>query len=96
MALPCVVPREWISPPDHDTADGELLEEDEDDERSAMLRQEQRRSHSFHGAGGDDGQEHWEERDAGTPGSVGSGNGRASVRDTAGRKLPTSERAPAP
>src|SRR5436190_15533752 len=42
VALPCVVPREWISPPDFDTADGELLEEDEDqdrvDERSRILR----------------------------------------------------------
>ncbi|KAK8156947.1 PPPDE putative peptidase domain-containing protein [Phyllosticta citribraziliensis] len=38
VALPCVVPREWIAPPDHDTADGELLDEDEHDERAAMLR----------------------------------------------------------
>lgn len=39
IALPCVVPREWISPPDQDTADGELLDESEEDERSSMLRQ---------------------------------------------------------
>jgi endonuclease III-like uncharacterized protein len=39
-----VVPREWIAPPDHDTADGELLEEDEEDESVSMLRQDTRRS----------------------------------------------------
>ncbi|KAK8250293.1 PPPDE putative peptidase domain-containing protein [Phyllosticta capitalensis] len=38
VALPCVVPREWIAPPDHDTADGELVDDDEQDERAAMLR----------------------------------------------------------
>lgn len=40
LALPCVVPREWISPPDHETADGALVEneeEDEHDERASML-----------------------------------------------------------
>lgn len=46
VAFPCVVPRDWISPPDHDTADGELLEEDDDDERSSMLQHEAR---TFHG-----------------------------------------------
>jgi deubiquitinase DESI2 len=39
LALPCVVPKDWIAPPDHDTADGELLDDEytEEDERSAML-----------------------------------------------------------
>lgn len=46
VAFPCVVPRAWVLPPDHDTADGELLEEDDDDERSSMLRPEAR---TFHG-----------------------------------------------
>ncbi|KAI5369207.1 putative PPPDE peptidase domain-containing protein [Septoria linicola] len=32
LALPCVVPREWISPPDVDTAEGELLAEDDEEE----------------------------------------------------------------
>lgn len=46
IALPCVVPREWLAPPDHDTADGELLDEDDEDsydERASFLRSEQRR-----------------------------------------------------
>ena len=37
VALPCVVPRDWIEPPDHEGVDGELLSDDrhgehEDDE----------------------------------------------------------------
>lgn len=31
------MPREWIAPPDYDTADGELLDEDFD-ERTSMLQ----------------------------------------------------------
>jgi hypothetical protein len=39
VALPCVVPRGWIDPPDYDAADGELVAEDDPaDERSRMLR----------------------------------------------------------
>lgn len=49
IALPCVVPREWVSPPDHDNADGELVE-DEEDERTSMLRVGYHRArNSFHG-----------------------------------------------
>ena len=51
IALPCVVPREWIAPPDADTMDGELLgenNEDDGDERTSMLRQDyQRARNSF-------------------------------------------------
>lgn len=48
VALPCVVPRDWISPPEYDTVDGELLddeheENEEYDEQSHMLRTEQHR-----------------------------------------------------
>lgn len=44
LALPCVVPKEWCSPPDFETAEGELLDEDEPDgEDAAMLAGEQRR-----------------------------------------------------
>jgi len=40
VALPCVVPREWVEPPAYDTADGELVDDEEDatDERAQMLR----------------------------------------------------------
>lgn len=40
VALPCVVPREWVQPPPADIADGELVDEDEEDdgdESSHML-----------------------------------------------------------
>ena len=41
LVLPCIVPKEWISSPDCDTVDGELLvedvDDDEEDENAAML-----------------------------------------------------------
>lgn len=45
LALPCMVPSEWVSPPDHETAEGELVdeEEEEDDERAGMLVSDRRR-----------------------------------------------------
>ena len=50
LALPCVVPKEWIAPPECDTAEGELLDEDdgdedESDEGAAMLGRERRTKH---------------------------------------------------
>lgn len=91
VALPCVVPRDWISPPDHDTADGELLEEDEDedDERSSMLRYEARTFHgNFMDSGGDDRSSDRDRRRG--------PSGSSSIKDNDGRKLPASERAPPP
>lgn len=40
VALPCIVPRDWIEPPEYDTQGGDLLDDDDDnsDERSRMLR----------------------------------------------------------
>lgn len=39
VALPCIVPRDWIEPPEYDTQGGDLLDdEDNSDERSRMLR----------------------------------------------------------
>lgn len=39
VALPCIVPRDWIEPPEYDTQGGDLLDEDDNlDERSRMLR----------------------------------------------------------
>lgn len=39
VALPCIVPRDWIEPPEYDTQGGDLLDDDEhSDERSRMLR----------------------------------------------------------
>ncbi|CAN8099107.1 unnamed protein product [Discula destructiva] len=39
VALPCIVPRDWIEPPEYETQGGDLLEDDSSsDERSRMLR----------------------------------------------------------
>lgn len=83
VALPCMVPKEWVSPPDFETADGELLEEGEDeegdderDERAGMLESYRRRE-------GD-------ARDDTPPPRV------VAVKDTSGRNMPAAERAPLP
>lgn len=96
LALPCVVPREWISPPDHDTADGELVDEDEDeDENAAMLRSDQRRRRREETAGSSSEDSGASDRrivsrdDTPPPRLV-------SVRDTSGREMPVAERAPMP
>ncbi|KAL9632071.1 MAG: hypothetical protein Q9164_005539 [Protoblastenia rupestris] len=93
VALPCVVPREWIEPPDHDTADGELLLEDED-ERTAMLRQEYRRASSERGNQVGTGHGGWESEDEDREGW--KGKGKELPKDTDGRDIPASERAPPP
>ena len=94
VALPCVVPKEWIAPPDFETADGELMDDEERNEsheRSGMLRDMdtslQRRSVEF---SRDDEWDSEEERRQG-----GSGKGKGKVRDTSGRVVPPAERAPA-
>ncbi|KAF2182170.1 DUF862-domain-containing protein [Zopfia rhizophila CBS 207.26] len=109
VALPCVVPREWIAPPDHDTADGELLDEDFEDERSSILRSERRQR--FRPS--QDDQENWDSQmDWISSSSSGGGSGSSrghhfetrrtdaprlvSVKDTSGREMPPSERAPLP
>ena len=94
VALPCVVPRDWIEAPDFQSAEGELLEEDEaGDERSRMLRRsdeqprlvdQPRRSMG--------GESEWDSEDERRRG--GSGKGKGKARDSAGRALPASERAP--
>jgi hypothetical protein len=96
VALPCVVPREWIAPPDFDTADGELLDEDDADERSRMLRDRSNRRHSFEDwrTGDQITDDEWDSEDERRHG--GSGKGKAPLRDTSGRVVPASERAPLP
>ncbi|KAF2002787.1 DUF862-domain-containing protein [Amniculicola lignicola CBS 123094] len=109
VALPCVVPREWIAPPDHDTADGELLDEDFEDERSSMLRHDERRRRRSL-------EEAQERQDAAgrISSSSSSGGSRGgprgpqryssrddvprlvSVKDSSSRDMPAAERAPLP
>lgn len=90
VALPCVVPREWIEPPEYETADGELLDEDGEaaNESSRMLSQSKPHFLS-EGGNSDDEWDSEEERRRG-----GSGKGKRVVRDSSGRNLPAAERAP--
>jgi hypothetical protein len=97
VALPCVVPKEWIAPPDFDSADGELLGEDEQDshERSRMLSDTDtsHQRHSFNdGRVIDLMDDEWDSEEERRQG--GSGKGKAPVRDTSGRVVPPAERAP--
>ncbi|KAF2761547.1 DUF862-domain-containing protein [Pseudovirgaria hyperparasitica] len=82
VALPCVVPKEWIAPPDHETAEGELLDE-EDDESAAMLRRHRAdvEHHAY-----DDISRH--------RGSIDRMESRNEGLDTSGRPMPPAERAP--
>lgn len=94
VALPCVVPRGWVAPPDADTADGELVEED--DERAGMLRREDQRETQ---AVSDGEQRLWEvemDRISQYSRRESVASTEHSIRDTSGRKLPSSERAPLP
>ncbi|KAJ4296056.1 hypothetical protein N0V88_004758 [Collariella sp. IMI 366227] len=100
VALPCVVPRDWVQVPDFEMADGELLDEDEDSddhhghERARMLRSSDELPRLV---GHDEGRETRfgrESEDDWRAGESGQGKGKAPVRDSAGRTLPPSERAP--
>ena len=100
VALPCVVPRDWLEPPDYDTADGELLDEDDHaDERSRMLRSSSEQPRLV-GHSSDDGTlgfadgSDWDSEEERQHGGSGKGKGKAPVRDAAGRQLPASETAP--
>lgn len=97
VALPCVVPRDWIAPPEYDTADGQLLEDDEGDdahEGSRMLKQSPQRFHSDPGQDRPNENDGWDSEEERRHG--GSGKGKKAVRDEDGRQLPAAERAPQP
>jgi hypothetical protein len=99
VALPCVVPKEWIAPPDFETADGELVDEDDrsdSNERSRMLSDmdSSRERHSLDDRVRDEvaSDEEWDSEEERRQG--GSGKGKAPIRDTSGRVVPPAERAP--
>lgn len=99
VALPCVVPKEWIAPPDFDTADGELVDEDEHDsshERSRMLTDTDRSNqrYSFGDGNGAAEEDEWDSEEERRRGGSGKGKGKAPARDTSGRIVPPAERAP--
>ncbi|KAI5868252.1 DUF862-domain-containing protein [Durotheca rogersii] len=99
VALPCVVPRHWMEPPDFETADGELLRDDYDDdgfdahERTRMLRPENtRRLATVDSDEEGEGASGWNSEETYEPGRNNKGKGPA--RDSSGRTLPPAERAP--
>jgi hypothetical protein len=100
VALPCVVPKEWIAPPDFETADGELVEDDDhhnSNERSRMLgdTDTSHQRHSFDdGRGNVTEDDEWDSEEDRRQGRNGKGKGKAPIRDTSGRVVPRSERAP--
>ena len=87
VALPCVVPREWVQAPEYEGVDGELLGEEGEDvgeesgEEGSLLGSDRRRSQRRVG----------DEYEDGTPPAR-----VVTLRDTGGRVLPGSERAPVP
>ncbi|KAK5123053.1 hypothetical protein LTR85_003249 [Meristemomyces frigidus] len=109
LALPCMVPREWVCPPDHETADGELLDEEEEEgEEAAMLQSDRRRRDRDEWRRRQDGDCDGREGDEEVVGNSLAGGRRipsscstppprlVSVKDTSGREMPTAERAPRP
>lgn len=90
VALPCVVPRDWLEPPDFATAEGELVDdgdESEADEGTGFLRREDSYQRSLL----DDDVESVRLENSNKPQGKGKGT---SARDTSGRALPAAERAP--
>ncbi|KAI1846614.1 hypothetical protein JX265_009082 [Neoarthrinium moseri] len=91
VALPCVVPRDWLEPPDYATADGELVEDEDEfdaDEGTGFLRRENSYQRPL---AEDDGG-----RSRSGSGATPKGKGKATAtRDSSGRVLPPAERAPA-
>jgi hypothetical protein len=98
VALPCVVPKEWVEPPDHETADGELVEEageSEDDERRGESESEGRRERSEDSREGETAQMLRPQRKRKRSSVVKERETRTRARrDNSGRTLPASERAP--
>lgn len=86
VALPCMVPRQWIEPPEYEGADGELLDEDDGAHESAHMLRESRPNLVSGDPFADDGGS--EDHDASRRSS------RQSYRDSEGRQLPPSEMVP--
>lgn len=97
VALPCVVPKEWIAPPDFDSAEGALLDEDEhinSHENSRMLGNTDTSQRWSVDNGSRNFDEEWDSEEERRRGGNGKGKGKAPVRDTSGRVVPPADRAP--
>ncbi|PHH68983.1 hypothetical protein CDD82_151 [Ophiocordyceps australis] len=103
VALPCIVPDEWLEPPDYDTAEGALLgrgphdagDSNTDEQHHVLTQRHSRppspspsRSHLLADGTASQGNSDDEQQT-----HQASTRGR-QVRDSAGRRLPAAERAP--
>ena len=98
-----MVPREWINPPEFESQDGELVnEDDDDDERTAMLR---RQNNNMRAKVSEDEQLRWEEEMDRVSVRAGSSKNSSkcvkaprpiTLKNTSGRQMPSSERATLP
>lgn len=86
VAVPCVVPREWINPPDHETAEGELLEDEEEGESASFLQSDRRRKRLEEDRGPIGGRR----MDFSPPPRL------VNIKDTAGRDITVAERVSVP
>jgi len=94
IALPtCVLPLEWLAAPDAETAEGELVDDDAFDEETAMLES---RDNRHHDDGDGDYDDHDEYDNSNDGGSLDDMESFITVRDSTGRPVPGSERAPVP
>ncbi|KAF9766348.1 hypothetical protein IL306_001263 [Fusarium sp. DS 682] len=90
VALPCVVPRDWIEPPEYDTSEGALLDDyDNSNENSHMLKATH--PHLLLESNDSNEDDEWDSAEERRRG--GSGKGKQALRDSAGRRLPPAERA---
>lgn len=95
VALPCVVPKEWIAPPDFETAEGELLDDEDSHEHSRMLgNTDSSQRRSMDDCRDFDHELDWDSEEERRQGGNGKGKGKAPVRDTSGRVVPPADRAP--
>ncbi|KAI0889367.1 DUF862-domain-containing protein [Annulohypoxylon maeteangense] len=94
VALPCVVPRDWVEPPDFETAEGELLDDEgyNDNEGTRMLRQDHGRRLATAESDEEEEESDWDNEE--TRRNVRNGKGKGPAKDTSGRILPPAERAP--
>lgn len=93
-----MVPKEWIAPPDFDTADGELLDEDEHNDSHEGSRMLGNTDTSHQRWSVDNGsrsfEDEWSSEEERSRGGNGKGKGKAPVRDTSGRVVPPADIAP--
>lgn len=108
IALPCVVPREWVNAPDAETANGDLVAEEDEgqDERRGFLQDSDRTTHDQGHYDyalrdtntGEDVEEPdwWEHEEDEASRGAEQPSSFIAFTDSSGRNMPVGERAPVP